>query len=611
MPSLPLPAFRHWMRENGIDLYIVPTADPHSSEYIAAHWQTRQWLTGFTGSAGTAVVTADEALLWTDSRYWLQAAEQLEASGFTLMREGEADVPSPMAWIERTARAFYEQCHCPLAVGFEAETLPWDVYQQLEWLAPCVKNDVCTATDPFATLWPERPALPTSALRIQPVALAGMTLEDKVAQLWTKVRKDYPTEHFKHILLTDLADIAWLLNLRAADIDFNPVFYAYLILHEPSCSGLRGCLYTDISRIPEEVKRYLLAGGIGAKPYEEAYSLFEAEASNADEWMLLEGTNTLLAANARQCFGIHSISLYPSPVETLRAVKNETEQAGFRQAMVRDGVAMVKLLHWIDEQLPESELAVSEKLLALRAKGQGFRGLSFETISAYGPHGAIVHYEPTPESNAPLEARSFLLLDSGAQYDDGTTDITRTIPLGPLTHEARLAYTLVLKGHIALSATRFPEGTTGLQLDLAARRAMWQAGYDFGHGTGHGVGSHLCVHEGPHQIRKNPRPCTLVPFREGMVVTNEPGIYIEGRFGVRIENVLLCRVDGDTPYGHFCRFEALTLCPIDLRPVLWDMISAEERAWLNSYHAEVRRRLLPLLDDEADRLWLQQATEKC
>lgn len=610
MPSLPLPAFRHWMRENGIDLYIVPTADPHGSEYIAAHWQTRQWLTGFTGSAGTAVVTADEALLWTDSRYWLQAAEQLEASGFKLMREGEADVPSPMAWIERTARAFYEQYHCPLAIGFEAETIAWDVYKQLAGWTPYVKVDVCAAA-PFATLWPQRPALPASPLRIQPVALAGMTLEDKVAQLWTKVRKDYPTEHFKHILLADLADIAWLLNLRAADIDFNPVFYAYLVLHKPPCGGLCGCLYTDISRIPEDVKHYLHTAGISMAAYEEAYHFFDAEADKSEEWMLLEGTNTLLASNAQKNFGTLTLSLYPSPVETLRAVKNDTEQVGFRRAMERDGVAMVQLLRWIDERLPESELAVSEQLLSLRKRQAGYCGLSFETISAYGSHGAIVHYEPTPESNAPLEARSFLLLDSGAQYDCGTTDITRTIPLGPLTHEERLAYTLVLKGHIALSATRFPEGTTGLQLDLAARRAMWQAGYDFGHGTGHGVGSHLCVHEGPHQIRKNPRPCTLVPFRPGMIVTNEPGIYVEGHFGVRIENVLLCQGDGKTPFGRFCRFEPLTLCPIDLRPVLWDMISAEERAWLNSYHAEVRRRLLPLLDDEADRLWLQQATEKC
>ena len=272
---------------------------------------------------------------------------------------------------------------------------------------------------------------------------------------------------------------------------------------------------------------------------------------------------------------------------------------------------MVGLLRRMEVQLPASELAVSEMLLELRKEQEGFKGLSFETISAYGPHAAIVHYEPTPATDAKLQARGLLLLDTGAQYDCGTTDITRTIPLGPLTDEERLIYTLVLKGHIALSQTIFPSGTAGLELDLAARRAMWAEGYDFGHGTGHGVGSHLCVHEGPHQIRKNVRPCTLVPFVAGMTVTDEPGIYVAGRCGVRIENVLLVQPHRETAFGRFCRFEALTLCPIDLRPVLWERITRAERAWLDAYHAEVRRRLLPRLADAADRDYLLRATAPC
>ncbi|MGN1241054.1 MAG: aminopeptidase family protein P, partial [Alloprevotella sp.] len=412
-------------------------------------------------------------------------------------------------------------------------------------------------------------------------------------------------------LMNDLSEIAWTLNLRGGDIDFNPLFLAYLLINDDKAT-----LFVDRHKLTEEVRTYLSREGVAVDDYNawqyvarevrhsgRAVSIYLPASVNMAQLEAFE-LATEVADDVR-------LEVIDSPVPPLRAVKTEAEREGMRTAMLRDGAAMVQFLRWLDEEVPkglQTELSIDKKLTALRAEQPGFKGLSFPTIAGYAAHGAIVHYEATEETAARFEPRGLLLLDSGAHYDCGTTDITRTVALGSLTEEEHRVYTLVLKGHINLARARFPVGTTGLELDLAARYGMWQRGYDFGHGTGHGVGTYLGVHEGPHQIRKNCRACTLVPFADGMTVTDEPGIYVSGRFGVRIENVLLAHEDGATDFGKFLAFETLTLCPIDLRPVEKELLTDEEIAWLNAYHDRVRAALLPLLANSADKAWLETAT---
>ena len=584
---------RSWLSERGFDAIIVATADAHGSEYLPAHWQTREWLTGFTGSAGTAVLTATAGALWTDSRYFLQAAEQLEGGPYELMKLGEEGTPTITDFLKKHLAA-------DARVGFCAETLTHQEVMLLRGEGGLRFEPF--ESDPFDALWSDRPTLPKAPVRRQADPWTGQSARDKIAAVW-KALEESGRAVPEHFFVSDLSEIAWLLNLRGADIEFNPVFLAFLLLRK----GRDSVLCVDTDKIAPDIRAYLEGEGVLVAPY------------NGWRHALQDGLPrpTYFSSEVSEevfAFALDAglmVNLCPSPVATLRARKTEAEQAGFRQAMERDGVAMVRFLRWLEEQPLEgetTEVGIDRKLTALRAEQAGFEGLSFGTIAAYGAHGAIVHYEADDASDVPLQKSGLLLLDSGGQYDCGTTDITRTIALGPLTEEERRVYTLVLKGHIELSALRFPAGTCGLELDLAARRAMWQAGYDFGHGTGHGVGSHLCVHEGPHQIRKDVRPATQLPFDSGMVVTDEPGIYLAGRFGVRIENTLLVVADGETPFGRFCRFEPLTLCPIDTRPILLEMLTADERRWLNDYHAEVRRRLLPLLADAADRAWLEEKT---
>ena len=585
-------ALRNWMeRHNALQAFIIPTADPHNSEYLADHWKCREWLTGFTGSAGIAVVTKDAAALWTDSRYWLQAAEQLEGTPFQLMRDGDEGVPSLKEWL-------CAQLPAQAIVGCFSGTITMAEYTDLLEDAPYQLT--AAGEDPFDEVWTNRPALPQRPLVLQPLEYTGMSVDEKITLIWKNLKETEP----QALLLSDLSEIAWTLNLRGDDIEFNPVFMSYLLL----CRKGNSVLFVDEHQLTPAVSEYLQENHIEARPYDDWKDAFQTEKGGI---ALPHETNVLVMHAA-----VSTQSRCPfvsSPVPMLRAIKTPAEQQGFRRAMEKDGCAMVRFLAKLGAR-PENEawdeLRIDKELTAERSKEEKFCGLSFSTIAAYGPHGAIVHYEADETTNAPIDGGGFLLLDSGAQYVDGTTDITRTLPCGPLTDEERRVYTLVLKGHIALSSARFPIGTTGLELDYAARRAMWQEGYDFGHGTGHGVGAHLCVHEGPHQIRKNVRDCTLVGFRPGMTITNEPGLYVSGKFGVRIENTLLVVDDGETPFGHFCRFEPLTLCPIDLRPIVREMLTPEEICWLNNYHAEVRRRLLPLLSDPAHRAWLEVATRE-
>ncbi len=588
-------ALRQWMEQEGLGCFIVPTTDPHDSEYTPAHWKAREWLSGFTGSAGTALVTPDEALLWTDSRYFLQAGQQLAGTPFRLMRDGLPDTPSIREWL---------QAHAPGLgrVGYVAATATCTLRD--EWLAGLESSldSVACKDDPFDLLWTDRPPVPSEPLEVVPAELAGRDARTKLRELYAAAARGEGRGHA--LLLNDLSEIAWTLNLRGNDIEYNPLFVSYLLVEAGGAT-----LFTDPRHLTDAVREYLAACGVAVAGYDGWRQALTALPSGT-LLHLPSGMNLAVAGLCRQA-GV-STQVEASPVPPRRAVKTPEEQDGFRRAMVRDGVALVRFLRWLDEAVPAghvTELDVDRRLTALRAEQPGFRGLSFPTIAGYGPHGAIVHYEADAATAATLRPEGLLLLDSGAQYEYGTTDITRTIALGPVTEEERHVYTLVLKGHIGLSRCRFPEGTTGLELDLAARQDMWREGYDFGHGTGHGVGFHLCVHEGPHQIRKDCRACTLVPFRAGMTVTDEPGIYVAGRFGVRIENTLLAVPGIETEFGRFLEFEPLTLCPIDMRPADPGLLTRDERIWINGYHATVRERLMPLLDDEGDRRWLENATQ--
>lgn len=564
-------ALRKWMQGEGIDIFIIPTLDPHNSEYVPEHWKCRQWLTGFTGSAGTALVTAREALLWTDSRYWLQAAEQLSGTPFTLMREGEdCDLT---AWLQESLKV-----SPTLHIGFAPDMMTPESYSQ--WLAPLAlepSQTVCTA-DPFALLWDGRPALSTAPAEIMPDEVAGRSAADKLHALTEWLAQ----HHRDRLFITELSEICWTLNLRGDDIPYNPFVIAFLEVRTSAPHRL----FIHQSKITPEVEDHLKALHVDIHPYDE-------------------GLQLQLAALREP--------VAESPVAAWRALKNPVEREGMRRAHVLDGVAMVRFMAWLERSMAEgrtdiTEMEADRQLTALRSEHPDFLGLSFETIAAYGPHGAIVHYEATPETDARLEPHGLLLLDSGGQYTCGTTDITRTVALGTPTPEERRVYTLVLKGHLQLAHAVFPDGTTGLQLDTYARAAMWREGYDYGHGTGHGVGHRLGVHEGPLQIRKNLRACTTLPFHAGQTITDEPGIYIPGAFGVRIENLLLATEGPETPFGKFLRFDNLTLCPYDLKPVDFDLLTPQERQWLNLYHAHVREILMPRLHHEADRQWLDQAT---
>ena len=564
-------ALRKWMQTEGIDLFIVPTLDPHNSEYVPAYWKCRQWLTGFTGSAGTAVVTATDARLWTDSRYWLQATGQLAGTPFTLMREGEDTDITP--WMAEVLRANPHS-----RIGFAPDMMTPECYSQ--WIAPLGLHPsrIVYDNDPFTLLWQERPALSMAPAEIMPDEVAGRAAADKIRDLtaWMAERQT------DRLLITELSEICWMLNLRGNDIPYNPFVIAFLEVRTAAPHRL----FVHLSKITPEVRAYLKALHVDIHPYEE-------------------GLQLQLAALREP--------VAESPVAAWRALKNHAEREGMQRAHVQDGVAMVRFLAWLERSMAEgrtdiTEMEADRRLTALRAEQPDFRGLSFETIAAYGPHGAIVHYEASPETDVRLEPRGLFLLDSGGHYACGTTDITRTVALGTPTPEERRVYTLVLKGHLQLAHAVFPDGTTGLQLDTYARAAMWRDGYDYGHGTGHGVGHRLGVHEGPLQIRKNLRACTTLPFHAGQTVTDEPGIYVPGAFGVRIENLLLATEGPETPFGKFLRFHDFTLCPYDLKPVDVDMLTPEERQWLNDYHFRVRETLMPLLHDEADREWLENAT---
>lgn len=584
-----LEALREVMRREKLDAFIFPSTDPHNGEYVPSHWEGRKWISGFDGSAGTAVVTMHEAALWTDSRYFIAAEEQLAGTEFKLMKERMPDTPTITKWLGMKL----VEDRDPL-VGIDGNVCSAAMVKTLtDELRSEGGITLYTGLDPLERIWKDRPALPSDMVTIQPMEYSGESCSSKL----TRIRAELKKLHASGMIVAALDDIAWTLNLRGSDVHCNPLFVSYLLIEKT-----RTTLYVNKEKLSKEVVAYLKNEGVEVNDYANAKKALR----NYQQYSILADPTEINYSlySVIDCVKVDA----PSPIPYMKAVKNRAEIDGFCNAMVRDGVAMVKFLYWL-KTLPDislqSELSVSNKLEGLRSHQDNYKGLSFDTISAYADHGAIVHYEPTRESNAKLQSEGLLLLDSGAQYLDGTTDITRTIALGPLTEEQKRVYTLVLKGHIRLQMLKFPAGASGTQLDAVARMAMWGEGMNFMHGTGHGVGSFLCVHEGPHQIRMEYRPAPLVP---GMVVTDEPGLYLAGRFGVRIENMLLVVPYKTTEFGEFLQFETLTLCPIDKEPIIKEMLSGEEIEWLDNYHLNVRNKLLRHLTFD-ERTWLEEATK--
>lgn len=584
-----LVALRRWMKENALTAFIFPSSDPHNSEYVADHWKTREWISGFSGSAGTAVVTLQHAALWTDSRYFIAAAKELAGSEYQLMKERMAGTPSISEWL---ASELAEHENPIVGVDGSVNTYA-DVADLKQSLATKGNMLVRCTDDPVDVLWHDRPVIPNNKVCLHPLKYAGETTESKLS----RIRESLVKQGADGLLVTALDEIAWVLNLRGSDVHCNPVFVSYLLISSNNVT-----LYINREKLPEDVCEYLSTENIDVEEYESVETGLKKYTGKS---FLIDVHSTNYALST--AVDNDKIHVGTSPIPMMKTIKNKVEQDGFRAAMLRDGVAMVKFLAWIKDAVEaggQTEITLADRLEALRAEQQHFKGISFDTIVGYEAHGAIVHYEATPETDIPIEPHGFVLIDSGAQYEDGTTDITRTIALGELTDEQRRVYTLVLKGHIQLDLCRFPSGACGSQIDAIAREPMWREGYNYLHGTGHGVGSYLNVHEGPHQVRMEWRPA---PLQAGMTVTNEPGLYLEGKFGVRIENTLLIVPAETTAFGDFLKFETLTLAPIDTTPIVLDLLTEEERLWINNYHRRVFESLSPYLAGH-ERKWLEEAT---
>lgn len=581
-----LNALRKLMEARGIEAFIIPSTDPHQSEYVAPHWQSRQWISGFTGSAGTVVVLQKEAGLWTDSRYFLQAEAELEGSGIDLYKMGIGGTDSIADYL--TGRLDGGE-----QVGIDGSLFSANEVKALKKELDISGIKIVDVGDLMEEIWKDRPPMPGGQVCIHDVKYAGRTIGQKLEEIRGKMAHD----DIETVLLSALDEIAWALNLRGNDVPCNPMFVSYLAI-----GHIRAYLFIEPGKVPAEVRAYLEEAGVELRPYDAVRKFLSSPEADGVATDSSKTSYALSGLPKRR-------EEYASPVALMKAVRNEVEIQGIHEAMVRDGVALVRFLRWLEEAVPrggETELSVSRKLHDLRAAQPLYRGESFDTIAGYAEHGAIVHYEATPETDAPLAPRGFLLLDSGAQYLDGTTDITRTVALGGLTAEEKRDYTLVLKGHIALAQAVFPEGTRGVQLDVLARMPLWQNRLNYLHGTGHGVGHFLNVHEGPQSIRMNENPVTL---QAGMVTSNEPGVYKAGKHGVRIENLVLTVPAGEGMFGGYLRFETLTLCPICTKGIVKELLSPAEVEWLNSYHRMVFERLSPHLE-EADYRWLWNACMK-
>lgn len=585
-----LASLREVMRREHLAAFIFPSTDAHQSEYVAAHWQGREWISGFNGSAGTVVVTLTSAALWTDSRYFLTAEEQLKGTEYQLMKLKVEGTPTIAQWLAQELA----DVESP-EVGIDGMV---NSYHSATALISDLRKlggiSVRTNFDPLSIVWKNRPAIPQNSVEIQPMEYAGESVSSKI----TRIRKALRELHADGMLVSALDDIAWTLNLRGTDVHCNPVFVSYLLISSDEVK-----LFVDEEKVSAEVRSYLQENGISLYIYNKV----EEALRNYSEYnILLDGDET--SYYLWKTVKCQEIVAATSPIPAMKAVKNATEIQGYRNAMLRDGVAMVKFLMWLKPAVEaggQTEISIDKKLTSLRAEQPLFRDISFDTIAGYATHGAIVHYEATPETDIPLKPEGLILIDSGAQYQDATTDITRTIALGPVTEEMKHIYTLVLKAHIQLELVKFPDGASGTQLDAVGRECMWREGLNFLHGTGHGVGSYLNVHEGPHQIRMEWMPA---PLRAGMTLTDEPGLYLAGKFGVRTENTVLITDYKKTEFGKFLQIEPLTLCPIDTTPIDTNIMLPEEIDWLNQYHQKVYEKLAPYLS-ETEKKWLRNATK--
>ena len=585
---------REMMRREHLSAFIFPSTDPHQGEYIPDHWKGREFISGFNGSAGTAVVTLNAAALWTDSRYFIAAADQLKGTEFQLMKLKIEGTPTIPEWLGKV-------CGAGAEIGIDGWCSSANSVKEL--IADLRKEGgitLRTNLDPLRQIWQGRPPIPDNPVEVFPMQYAGETTGSKIARIREALRK----RHADGMLMAALDDIAWTLNLRGTDVHCNPVFVSYLLITSKSVT-----LFINKEKLTSEVSAYLKTEGIGVEDYDQVRDGLK----KYFEYNILldpDEVNYMLYDVVRKKDTPKTeIVEEESPVKRMKTVKNETEIAGFHNAMLKDGIAMVKFLYWLSGYIGKpaiselTEISIDQKLTSLRAEQPLYRDISFDTIAGYGTHAAIVHYEATPETDIPLQPKGMLLLDSGAQYLDGTTDITRTIALGPLTDEEKKIYTLVLKGHIQIELCKFPSGSSGTQIDILARKDMWREGLNYLHGTGHGVGTYLNVHEGPHQFRLEWKPAPLVA---GMTITDEPGIYLPDRCGARTENTLLIVPYKETEFGKFLQFESLTLCPIDKAPIVFDMMTQEEIEWLNAYHQRVFETLSPHLSPE-ERDWLREA----
>ncbi len=580
-----LTALRQMMREKGIAATIIPSTDPHASEYVADYWKERAWISGFTGSAGTVVVTLDKAGLWTDSRYFLQADQQLTDSGIALFKEGISSTPTMTAWLAQVL---------PPQSNVSINPLLFSVSMVESLRNELVNNGLVLRPefDFIGKIWTNRPTLAADPIFNYAVEFSGQATQDKIAA----IRQEMQKKKVDRYLVTALDEIAWLFNIRGNDVAYVPVAIAYAAIDAKTAT-----LFVNPQKVSLHVADMLSEEGVSVQPYNAVFEYVSH--LHVGEKILLDKAKTnyaLFQEIPAHC----QVVAAQSPVFYLKSIKNEVELNGTREAMIKDGVALTRFFMWLEKEMHSgklSELSIDKQLRAFRAEQPLFKDESFGTIAGYKEHGAIVHYSASQESNAMLQPESFLLLDSGAQYLDGTTDITRTVALGPLSDQQKQDFTLVLKGHIALAKAKFPVSTRGSQLDILARKALWDRGMNYGHGTGHGVGHFLSVHEGPQSIRMDENSTTLVP---GMVLSNDPGLYRAGEYGIRTENLVTVVESESTEFGTFYQFETLTLCPIDVKAIDFSLLTNDEMAWLNDYHQMVYDRLSPRLSAE-EKEWLR------
>ncbi len=585
-----LKAMRQFMEEKNIDAFIVPSTDAHLSEYPPKYWESRKWISGFTGSAGTAVITKNKAGVWTDSRYFLQAADELDGTGFDLFKMGQPGTPDMTDWIiEQVEQGGTVGIDGLIYVASDAITLK----NRLE--ATGIRLE--TSFDPFAEIRTDRPDIPKNKIFTLPVDIAGETVKSKI----NRVNEELKKLNADGVIVVTIDTIAWLFNLRGNDVDYNPVAVAYAYVSESETM-----LFINPDKLTDETANFYKEQGIKISGYNDIFKYVANLPANSSVCITGSKINYKLLKTIPETCRIIDV---PSFIDLMKSVKNETELNGFRNAMIKDGVALVKFYMWLEKAVPKgdvTEVTVAEKLYEFRSQQDLFVGESFATIAGYGPNGAVIHYRAVPETCLKLKPEGLLLIDSGAQYKDGTTDITRTVALGELTEQMKIDYTLVLKGHIALATAIYPQGTRGSQLDILARKALWDNGLTYWHGTGHGIGHFLNVHEGPQNIRLEENPTQLQP---GMVTSNEPGVYRANQYGIRTENLVVTQKKEVTEeFGTFYDFETITLCPIDTKPIAKELLTEKEVQWLNDYHSMVYNKLKELLNGE-EKAWLKEKTK--